>query len=85
MTDRETSERRYSRAVGLVRLDGEVASDGTGPVTLAHPAGGWLLASEAPPLWVSEHITATGGDRDALLAGRRRSPGATPSSRKEAP
>jgi quercetin dioxygenase-like cupin family protein/catechol 2,3-dioxygenase-like lactoylglutathione lyase family enzyme len=67
--DVSRSERWYAQAFGLVRVDGEVAEDGTGHVVLAG-AGGWLvtLASSAEP--GVDHVAVGCDDRDELVRWR---------------
>jgi catechol 2,3-dioxygenase-like lactoylglutathione lyase family enzyme/quercetin dioxygenase-like cupin family protein len=67
VTDLRRSEAWYTKALGLVRLDGEVGEDGTGHVALLHPQGGWVLglASGAAPQ--IEHVAFTCVDREALV------------------
>lgn len=67
VTDLRRSEAWYTKALGLVRLDGEVAADGTGHLALLHPQGGWVLGlahSTAPQI---EHVAFTCVDREALV------------------
>jgi quercetin dioxygenase-like cupin family protein/catechol 2,3-dioxygenase-like lactoylglutathione lyase family enzyme len=70
VTDVRRSEEWYTRAFGLVRVDGEVDADGIGHVILASPTGGWLLtctSAEAPGV---DHIALTCRDRQTLVAWR---------------
>jgi mannose-6-phosphate isomerase-like protein (cupin superfamily)/catechol 2,3-dioxygenase-like lactoylglutathione lyase family enzyme len=70
VTDLRRSEPWYTRAFGLVRLDGEVAEDGSGHVVLLSPAGGWMLSlTGAAPAGV-EHVAITCNDRDELARWR---------------
>ncbi len=87
VTDLARSEGWYVDAFGLVRVDGEVADDGTGHVTLLHPQGGWILALHSGAPAAIEHVAFTCADRAALvrwhddLAAR----GITPGSITDAP
>ena len=67
VTDLRRSERWYADALGLVRLAGEVAGDGTGHVTLRHPAGGWVLALSTGAAPSVQHVAFTCTGRDALV------------------
>jgi mannose-6-phosphate isomerase-like protein (cupin superfamily)/catechol 2,3-dioxygenase-like lactoylglutathione lyase family enzyme len=70
VTDLRRSEPWYVHAFGLVRVDGEVAEDGSGHVVLMSPTGGWLLSlTGAAPARV-EHVAITCTDRDQLVAWR---------------
>jgi quercetin dioxygenase-like cupin family protein/catechol 2,3-dioxygenase-like lactoylglutathione lyase family enzyme len=71
VTDLLRSERWYTQAFDLTRIDGEIAEDGTGHVALLSPTGGWLitLASSASP--GVEHVAIACSDRDHLLQWRR--------------
>ncbi len=70
VTDLRRSEQWYAHALDLVRVDGHVADDGTGHVTLLSPTGGWVLAlaSAATPQVAHVAVTCTG--RDALVRWR---------------
>lgn len=70
VTDLPRSERWYSNAFGLIRVDGEVAADGTGHVALLSPTGGWIvtLASASSPK--VEHVAVACASRDQLLQWR---------------
>lgn len=75
VTDVAASEHWYTDAFGLIRVDGEVAADGSGHVTLLSPTGGWILAlSNATTAHTRrpgfEHVALTCTDRDALIAWR---------------
>ena len=66
-TDLARSERWYTEALGLIRVDGEIAADGTGHVVLLSPAGGWIITlanSERPGI---EHAALSCPNRDTLL------------------
>jgi mannose-6-phosphate isomerase-like protein (cupin superfamily)/catechol 2,3-dioxygenase-like lactoylglutathione lyase family enzyme len=67
VSDLARSERWYTEALGLVRIDDEVAEDGTGHLALLHPQAGWVLslASGAQPR--TDHVAFTCVDRDALI------------------
>lgn len=69
-TDLARSERWYTDALGMVRVDGEIAADGTGHIVLLSPTGGWSIAlanSEQPGI---EHVAFGCPDRDALMRWR---------------
>jgi mannose-6-phosphate isomerase-like protein (cupin superfamily)/catechol 2,3-dioxygenase-like lactoylglutathione lyase family enzyme len=70
VSDLARSERWYLEALGLTRVDGEIAADGTGHLVLLNAAAGWIvtLASAATP--GVEHVALACVDRDALA--RRR-------------
>ncbi|MGH8963504.1 MAG: cupin domain-containing protein [Jatrophihabitantaceae bacterium] len=71
VTDLRRSEPFYAQAFGLVRVDGEVAQDGSGHVVLASPSGGWMLsltgAAASPGV---EHVAIGCRDRDQLVLWR---------------
>jgi catechol 2,3-dioxygenase-like lactoylglutathione lyase family enzyme/mannose-6-phosphate isomerase-like protein (cupin superfamily) len=71
VTDLPRSERWYTEALGLVRVDGQIAPDGTGHIALLSPTGGWIvaLASAASP--AVEHVAFTCATRDDLLRRRQ--------------
>jgi quercetin dioxygenase-like cupin family protein/catechol 2,3-dioxygenase-like lactoylglutathione lyase family enzyme len=70
VTDVARSERWYTQAFGLVRIDGEVAEDGTGHVALLSPTGGWVLSLASASAAAVDHVALTCAHRDALV--RRR-------------
>ncbi len=57
----------YCAAFDLSPLDGEVAPDGTGHVTLVSPSGGWILALHSAPVAGVDHVAFTCDDRAALV------------------
>lgn len=70
VTDLPSSERWYTNAFGLIRVDGEIAADGTGHIALLSPTGGWILtlaSSDSPEV---EHVAFACGSRDQLLQWR---------------
>lgn len=67
VTDLPASERWYSQAFGMVRIDGEIADDGTGHVALLHPEGGWIITLMSAPAPRVEHVAFTCDDRDMLV------------------
>jgi quercetin dioxygenase-like cupin family protein/catechol 2,3-dioxygenase-like lactoylglutathione lyase family enzyme len=87
VTDLRRSEAWYADALGLIRVDGEVADDGTGHVTLLHPDGGWVLALASAAAPGIQHVAFTCTDRDALVQWRESLPGRgiTPGSITDAP
>ncbi len=70
VTDLRRSVPWYTHAFGLVRVDGEVAEDGSGHVVLASTTGGWMLSltGAAPP--GVEHVAIGCADRDELVGWR---------------
>lgn len=70
VTDLRRSEPWYVDALGLNRVDGEAAEDGSGHVVLASPTGGWMLTLEAPASPAVQHVAFTCPDRAALAAWR---------------
>jgi len=70
VTDLRRSEAWYTGAFGLVRIDGEIADDGSGHVTLGSISGGWVLALSGPASPVVRHVAFTCADRGALVAWR---------------
>jgi quercetin dioxygenase-like cupin family protein/catechol 2,3-dioxygenase-like lactoylglutathione lyase family enzyme len=87
VTDLARSERWYTDAFDLVRVDGHIAEDGTGHVTLRSPSGGWILALASAPVARVEHVALTCDDRDALVRWRESLParGAAPGTITDAP
>lgn len=79
--DLRRSEPWYVQAFGLVRVDGEVAEDGSGHVVLLSPTGGWMFSLTGAASPGVEHVAITYRDRDELvgwrdlLAERARAPG----------
>jgi uncharacterized cupin superfamily protein/catechol 2,3-dioxygenase-like lactoylglutathione lyase family enzyme len=67
VTDLRRSEPWYTDALGLVRLDGDIAEDGTGHLALLHPQGGWVLGLANGTAAQIEHVAFTCVDRDALV------------------
>jgi mannose-6-phosphate isomerase-like protein (cupin superfamily)/catechol 2,3-dioxygenase-like lactoylglutathione lyase family enzyme len=70
VTDLARSERWYTDAFGLVRVDGEVAADGTGHVVLLSPAAGWMVTLASSNEHGIEHVALNCSDRAALLRWR---------------
>ncbi|MGH9062385.1 MAG: cupin domain-containing protein [Acidimicrobiales bacterium] len=81
VTDVRRSERWYTDAFGLVRVDGDIATDGSGHVTLMSPTGGWIFALASAGTAGVEHVAITCSDRPTLaswhnlLAERQTAPG----------
>lgn len=71
VTDLRRSERWYSEAFDLTRVDGEIAADGTGHVALLSPRGGWILALSSAVASRVEHVAFTCAGRDQLLQWRQ--------------
>lgn len=87
VTDLGASERWYVEAFGMVRVDGEIAPDGSGHLVLLHPDGGWivtLMSAAAPRV---EHIAFTCADREMLVRWHDALPGrgVAPGSITDAP
>ncbi|HKC28747.1 MAG TPA: cupin domain-containing protein, partial [Jatrophihabitans sp.] len=70
VTDVRRSAQWYEQALDLVRVDGEVAEDGTGHVALASPTGGWVLALSSAAAARVGHVAFTCGSRDELVRWR---------------
>ncbi|MGH7721420.1 MAG: cupin domain-containing protein [Candidatus Dormibacteria bacterium] len=70
VTDLRRSERWYAQALGLVRIDGEVAEDGTGHVALLSPTGGWLLSLNSAGAAGVGHVAIACRDRHELVEWR---------------
>jgi quercetin dioxygenase-like cupin family protein/catechol 2,3-dioxygenase-like lactoylglutathione lyase family enzyme len=70
VTDVRRSEQWYSAALGVVRVDGEVAADGTGHVALASPSGGWVIALASGSTPAVSHVAFGCADRAALSSWR---------------
>jgi mannose-6-phosphate isomerase-like protein (cupin superfamily) len=69
VTDLARSERWYTDAFGLVRVDGEIAADGTGHLVLLSPAG-WIVTLASSNEHGIEHVALSCPDRDTLLRWR---------------
>lgn len=67
VSDVDASERWYTNAFGLVRVDGEITDDGRGHVVLVSPAAGWLITLLGPSAPSVEHIAFTCVDRAELV------------------
>jgi catechol 2,3-dioxygenase-like lactoylglutathione lyase family enzyme len=87
VSDLRRSEPWYAAALGMVRVDGESAEDGSGHVVLANPTGGWMLTLEAPATPAVQHVAFTCADRAALtgLRDRVEESGITPGTVTDAP
>ena len=70
VTDVRKSERWYVDALGLIRIDGEIADDGSGHVALMYPAGGWVVGLASAPTAGVEHVAFTCPDREGLVTWR---------------
>jgi mannose-6-phosphate isomerase-like protein (cupin superfamily)/catechol 2,3-dioxygenase-like lactoylglutathione lyase family enzyme len=68
VTDLRRSERWYAEALGLVRVDGEIAEDGTGHVAMLHPQSGWIVTLATHAAAGVDHVALGCADRDALVA-----------------
>lgn len=87
VTDLRRSEDWYIKAFGLMRVDGEIADEGTGHVALLHPGGGWIMALSSGPVPAVEHVAFTCPDRESLVQWRDMLPerGIAPGSITDAP
>lgn len=70
VTDVRTSQQWYADAFDLVRIDGEIADDGTGHIAMLQPHGGWVLSLASSPTAGVDHVAFTCRDRDALVQWR---------------
>jgi mannose-6-phosphate isomerase-like protein (cupin superfamily)/catechol 2,3-dioxygenase-like lactoylglutathione lyase family enzyme len=68
VTDLRRSEPWYCRTFGLVRVDGEVAEDGSGHVVLASASGGWMLSLTGRARPRVDHVAIGCADRRSLVA-----------------
>jgi quercetin dioxygenase-like cupin family protein/catechol 2,3-dioxygenase-like lactoylglutathione lyase family enzyme len=66
VTDLSVSERWYVDALGMVRVDGDIAEDGSGHVVLLQPEGGWIVTLMSATTPRVEHVAITCADRDML-------------------
>lgn len=87
VTDLPRSEAWYRENFGLVRVDGEIAGDGTGHVVLLSPEGGWMLSLGSGASAGVQHVAVTCADRAALASWQRRLAqlGAEPGTITDAP
>jgi catechol 2,3-dioxygenase-like lactoylglutathione lyase family enzyme len=67
VTDLRASERWYANALGLTRIEGAVADDGTGHVILLSPSGGWIVTLSTAASAGVDHVAFGCADRGALL------------------
>jgi catechol 2,3-dioxygenase-like lactoylglutathione lyase family enzyme/quercetin dioxygenase-like cupin family protein len=70
VTDVARSERWYADAFGLLRVDGDIADDGTGHVVLLQPHAGWIVTLCSADRAGVAHIALACDHRDALLGWR---------------
>jgi mannose-6-phosphate isomerase-like protein (cupin superfamily)/catechol 2,3-dioxygenase-like lactoylglutathione lyase family enzyme len=70
VTDLPRSERWYTETFGLIRVDGDIADDGTGHVALLSPSGGWIVTLASATAAGVDHLALTCTDRDALVRWR---------------
>ena len=87
VTDLPASERWYTETLGLIRVDGEIAADGTGHVALLSPSGGWIVTLASAPAPGVDHLAIACEDRDALVRSRESlaARGAAPGTITDAP
>lgn len=80
------SEQWYCQAFDLVRVDGEVADDGTGHVVLASPSG-WLVSLASAAQARVDHVAVGCSDRTelALLRDQLAARGVEPGTITDAP
>jgi quercetin dioxygenase-like cupin family protein/catechol 2,3-dioxygenase-like lactoylglutathione lyase family enzyme len=67
VTDVRSSENWYADTLGFMRVDGDIAEDGTGHVVLLHPASGSLVTLATAEQARVEHVAFACSDRDALV------------------
>jgi mannose-6-phosphate isomerase-like protein (cupin superfamily)/catechol 2,3-dioxygenase-like lactoylglutathione lyase family enzyme len=65
-SDLAASERWYTTAFDLVRVDGDIAEDGSGHLVLLNPATGWMVTLAGPAEPCVEHIAIGCDDRESL-------------------
>jgi catechol 2,3-dioxygenase-like lactoylglutathione lyase family enzyme len=70
VTDVRRSEAWYVDTLGFLRVDGDVAEDGTGHVVMLHPASGSLVTLATAERPRVEHVAFACSDRDELAAWR---------------
>jgi catechol 2,3-dioxygenase-like lactoylglutathione lyase family enzyme/quercetin dioxygenase-like cupin family protein len=68
VTDLRRSEAWYADTLGFMRVDGEIADDGTGHIVMLHPASGSLVTLATAEHPGVEHIAFACADREALVA-----------------
>jgi catechol 2,3-dioxygenase-like lactoylglutathione lyase family enzyme len=66
VSDLRRSEQWYAETLGLMRVDGEIAEDGTGHIAMLHPAGGWVVGLASGTAPHVEHVAFTCTDREQL-------------------
>ena len=66
VTDVRKSESWYADVFGFMRVDGDIAEDGTGHIVMLHPASGSLLTLASGEHARVEHVAFACPDRDAL-------------------
>jgi glyoxylase I family protein len=67
VTDVRRSEKWYADTLGFMRVDGDIAEDGTGHVVLLHLASGSLVTLATAQEPRVEHVAFACADRDALV------------------
>lgn len=87
VTDLAESERWYRENFDLVRIDGAIAGDGSGHITLLSSTGGWILALSSASTAEIQHVAVGCEDRDALMRWREMltDRGAAPGTITDAP
>lgn len=68
VSDVRASEKWYADVFGFMRVDGEIAEDGTGHIVMLHPASGSILTLATAKHARVEHVAFACTDRDALVA-----------------
>ena len=68
VTDLRRSEQWYADTLGLIRVDGEIAQDGTGHLAMLHPDSGCVVALANADQPRVEHVAFGCADRDTLAA-----------------
>ena len=67
VTDLSASERWYIDAFRMVRVDGEIAGDGSGHLVLLQPDGGWMVTLMRAATARVEHVAFTCSGRQMLV------------------
>ena len=68
VSDLRRSERWYAEALGMIRVDGDIADDGTGHIAMLQPESGWVIALESSVAPKVGHVAFTCPDRRALAS-----------------
>ena len=68
VSDLRRSENWYADTFGFMRVDGEIAEDGTGHIVMLHPGSGSLVSLATAETPRVEHVAFGCADRHALVA-----------------